>query len=118
MADRGNEQSIFLKALDFTSPSDRAAYLAEECRDRPELRHELDALLAAHDRLGGSVPEGPTLAYPQAGEKVGTVLGGRYKLLEVIGEGGMGTVWMAQQQEPVRRSVAVKLIKPGMDSKA
>ena len=49
-------------------------------------------------------------------EGVGAVVGGRYKLVEPLGEGGMGTVWMAQQTEPVRRPVAVKLIKPGMDS--
>src|SRR6202012_1932594 len=49
---------------------------------------------------------------------VGTVLAGRYTLLEEIGEGGMGSVWMARQTEPIKRTVAVKLIKPGMDSKA
>src|SRR4051812_47479837 len=48
----------------------------------------------------------------------GTVLGGRYKLIEEVGEGGMGTVWMAQQTEPVKRMVAVKVVKAGMDSKA
>src|SRR5262249_2092009 len=51
------------------------------------------------------------------GERVGTVVAGRYKLLEQIGEGGMGTVWVAEQTQPVRRKVALKLIKAGMDSK-
>src|SRR5207302_2352731 len=53
-----------------------------------------------------------------AAESAGAVLAGRYKLLEAIGEGGMGAVWMAQQTEPVKRLVAVKLIKAGMDSKS
>jgi len=124
------EQAIFLHAIGLPSPADRAAYLDEVCRDNPGMRAELDALLAAHDRLGGQSPatSGPepagnpraesTEAFPgaQAGV-VGEVLAGRYKLLEPIGEGGMGTVWMAQQTEPVRRRVAIKLIKPGMDSK-
>src|SRR5262249_8535735 len=52
-----------------------------------------------------------------SGPKAGAVVAGRYKLLEVIGEGGMGTVWMAQQTAPVKRLVAVKLIKAGMDSR-
>ena len=52
------------------------------------------------------------------GEQAGALVAGRYRLLEAIGEGGMGTVWMAEQREPVKRLVALKLIKPGMDSKA
>jgi serine/threonine protein kinase len=51
-------------------------------------------------------------------ESAGTLVGGRYKLLEAIGEGGMGEVWVADQLEPIRRSVAIKLIKPGMDSRS
>src|SRR5262249_34801131 len=130
MGERASEQSIFLHAIGLPTPADRVAYLDEVCRDDPELRAELDALLAAHDRLGdGPGPTSPELACinaaepeaPAAGspwaEASDTVLAGRYKLLEVIGEGGMGAVWMAQQTEPVKRMVAVKLIKPGMDSK-
>ncbi len=60
----------------------------------------------------------PTADYPGREEQVGTVIGGKYKLIEEIGEGGMGSVYMAQQTEPVKRAVAVKLIKAGMDSKA
>src|SRR5439155_21885399 len=70
--------------------------------------------------LGATVDEAP-MARPAAtpgAERPGTLLAGRYKLLEPIGEGGMGTVWMAQQIEPVKRLAAVKLIKPGMDSRA
>jgi serine/threonine protein kinase/WD40 repeat protein len=120
MAEQNVEQSIFLDAIELTAPADRAAFLDVACRDNAELRAELDALLAAHDRLGGATPP----AIPRAGmhaftpqtEAVGMVIG-PYKLIEQIGEGGMGTVWMAQQTEPVRRLVAVKLIKAGMDSK-
>jgi WD40 repeat protein len=126
MPDPASEQSIFLHALALPSPAERAAYLDEACRDNPGLRAAVEALLAAHDRLGGGLPPtGPVAAAPappgprpEAADEAGTVLAGRYKLLESIGEGGMGTVWMAQQVEPVKRAVAVKLIKAGMDSKA
>src|SRR5262249_45380500 len=88
--------------------------------DNPQLRLEVDALLAAHDRLGADPPPSSpgvlrTIQEPTA-ERPGTVIG-PYKLLEPIGEGGMGTVWMSQQTGPVKRLVAVKLIKAGMDSK-
>src|SRR5262245_20240509 len=120
MAEQNLEQSVFLNAIGITSPADRAAYLDEACRDNPQLRGELDALLAAHDRLGGAPPPAngseATTAFAPPKEGPGTVIGA-YKLLEQIGEGGMGTVWMAQQTEPVKRLVAIKLIKPGMDSK-
>src|SRR5262249_22664425 len=129
MAELASEQSIFLHAIGLPSPQDRAAYLDEVCRVRPGLRAELEALLAAHDRLGGSVPPSmepagagaPTESERQTSfggtEQPQVVLAGRYRLLGTIGEGGMGTVWMAQQTEPVKRLVAVKLIKPGMDSR-
>src|SRR5262245_43961591 len=126
MSDPAAEQSIFLHALALPSPAERAAYLDEACRDNPRLRAGVEELLAAHDRLGGGLsptdleaataaPLGPR---HEAADEAGAVLAGRYKLLERLGEGGMGTVWMAQQTEPVKRPVAVKLIKPGMDSKA
>jgi WD40 repeat protein/serine/threonine protein kinase len=130
MPPQASEQSIFLHAIGLPSPADRAAYLDEVCRDRPEVRAEIDALLAAHDLLGGGPspttgqePAGRAAAEAREdgaasdGEDVGTVLSGRFKLVEEIGDGGMGSVWMAQQTEPVRRLVAVKLIKAGMDSK-
>jgi serine/threonine protein kinase/tetratricopeptide (TPR) repeat protein len=119
MAEKPSEQSIFLHAVGLASPADRAAYLEEVCRDNPRLRRDLDALLAAHDRLGADPPpNGPELSRTidaPTSERPGTIIG-PYKLLEQVGEGGMGTVWMAQQTEPVRRLVAVKLIKAGMDS--
>src|SRR5438552_4111656 len=128
MVERASEQSIFLYAIGLPSSADRAAYLDGACRDNPGLRAQVEALLAAHERLGGGTPPtGPEaaepaasearVALPRSSEAVGTLLAGRYKLLEAIGEGGMGTVWLAQQTEPVKRPVAVKLIKAGMDSR-
>jgi eukaryotic-like serine/threonine-protein kinase len=119
MAEKPSEQSIFLHAVGLASAGDRAAYLEDVCRDHPRLRLELDGLLAAHDRLGADPPpSGPglprTIDEPVT-EHPGTIIGS-YKLIEQVGEGGMGTVWMAQQTEPVKRLVAVKLIKAGMDS--
>ena len=129
MAEPASEQSIFLNALALPTAAQRAAYLDEVCRDNP-VRAELEALLAAHERLGGVLPlttgeepaggvavESPPVPGGGAGVEVGDVLSGRYKLVQQIGEGGMGTVWMAQQQQPVKRLVALKVIKPGMDSR-
>jgi hypothetical protein len=56
MPEPASEQSLFLRALELPTPADRAAYLDEACRDNPGLRADLDALLAAHDRLGGGQP--------------------------------------------------------------
>src|SRR5262245_36687365 len=102
------------------SPAGRAAFLDHACEGNRELRQEVERLLAAHPQAE-SFLDRPALhdsaAHGVHVEASGTVIG-PYKLLEQIGEGGMGTVWMAQQTEPVKRVVAVKLIKPGMDSKA
>lgn len=115
-----DERSIFLNAIEITSAEARASYLDETCGDAPALRAEIEALLRAHERPLGLIdaPEAaaPTIDQGQTREAPGTVIG-PYKLLEQIGEGGMGTVWMAQQTEPVRRLVALKLIKAGMDSR-
>jgi tetratricopeptide (TPR) repeat protein len=130
------ESQVFAEALKRSSPAERAAYLDEACAGDPQLRAGVEALLQAHatdpsfleqpaaglEGTAGSPPspvapgEPPTA--PGSAEQVGVLLAGRYKLLELIGEGGMGTVWMAQQTEPVKRLVAVKLIKAGMDSRA
>jgi serine/threonine protein kinase len=117
-------ESIFHQAL---AHPDRAAFLAEACGDDPELRGRVERLLAAHAELGEFLapPDGTRTAdpgdgtadYPPGGE-AGAVIAGRYTLLERIGEGGMGEVWVAKQTDPVTRKVAVKLIKAGMDSKA
>jgi serine/threonine protein kinase len=105
-----SEQSIFLAALDWPAPAERAAYLDRVCAGNQRLRAEVEALLAAHLRLGGLT------ATPDPGPRPGTAIG-PYKLLQQIGEGGMGVVFMAEQTHPVRRKVAVKVIKAGMDTR-
>src|SRR5262249_16042058 len=87
-----------------------------------DLRERVRRLIQAHVELGSIVdaaspPTSPRFESPTVPEQGGHVLAGRYKLQEEIGEGGMGTVWMAQQTTPVKRLVAVKLVKAGMDSK-
>lgn len=101
------------------SAADRGAYLDQACGDNEKLRAEVQALLRAHLKSGDllDLPESPDATMDQPiTEKPGTVIG-RYKLLEQIGEGGFGVVFMAEQEEPVRRKVALKIIKPGMDTK-
>src|SRR5262245_38540251 len=98
-----SESSIFLAAIEKTSAAERAAYLDEVCAGNPQLRGEVEALLAAHERLPAAGAEaavtgGATLGPPVPPTAVGTVIG-RYKLLEVIGEGGFGTVYMAEQEQ-------------------
>jgi tetratricopeptide (TPR) repeat protein len=115
-----DEASIFLEALKNPSPDERAAFLDRVCGGDDELRRSVELLLRAHDKVGGFLADSPApvgvTADPPITECPGTVIG-PYKLIEPIGEGGMGTVWMAQQTEPVKRLVAVKLIKAGMDSR-
>jgi WD40 repeat protein/serine/threonine protein kinase len=115
------ERDIFLAALDINCPTDRAAYLTQACADNPALRERLDAMLAFHNREDSFLRESCVTTCPQPyngtiAEDEGTLIG-RYKLLEKIGEGGFAIVFMAEQTEPVRRRVALKVIKPGMDSK-
>src|SRR5262245_44170865 len=112
-------KSIFGRALEIESPPARAAYLDEACGGDGRLRAEVDGLLAANGRAGGfmqrpapAVAAGITGSYEPLIEGPGTRVG-PYKLLQRIGEGGMGVVYMAEQEEPVRRKVALKIIKPG-----
>jgi serine/threonine protein kinase/Tfp pilus assembly protein PilF len=112
---------VFHEALRRPAGPERDRYLEEVCQGHPELRQRLENLLRAVAQAGTFLEEPaedpfPTIDQP-IGETPNTVIG-HYKLLELIGEGGMGTVWMAQQTEPVKRLVALKLIKAGMDSKA
>jgi WD40 repeat protein/serine/threonine protein kinase len=114
-------QEIFLAAVERHRPEEWQAYLDQACGTDDELRRQVNLLLKAHQQAGsvpGAADSEPdqTGVYQAQTEPPGTVIG-PYKLLELIGEGGMGTVWMAQQAEPVKRLVAVKLIKAGMDSK-
>src|SRR5262245_12974879 len=114
-----NEQSIFTAALEL-DPAERQRFLDEACGNDPGLRQRIEQLIASHEAAASFMDEpAGCLAHtvdPPISVEPGTVVG-PYKLLEKIGEGGMGTVWMAQQTEPVKRVVALKLIKAGMDSK-
>src|SRR5689334_1853839 len=117
-----NERDIFIAARHIASPEDRSGYLDEACGGDAALRARIDELLQAQDQAGSFLrhPAGgayaPTISERPLTEATGTVIG-PYKLLKQIGEGGMGTVYLAEQTEPVQRQVALKLIKPGMDSR-
>ena len=114
-------QQIFLSAVEQHRPEDWEDYLGHACAGDDELRNQVRLLLKAHV-AAGSVPgaaglqQNQTIIFPSAAETGGATIG-PYKLLQQIGEGGMGTVYMAEQTEPVQRKVALKLIKPGMDSR-
>jgi serine/threonine protein kinase/Tfp pilus assembly protein PilF len=113
------ERTIFLAALDIDDPAERAAYVDRACGDNAGLRAQVEGLLNAHEQPAGFMarpaPALVTIDHPAA-EEPGTVIG-PYKLLEQIGEGGFGVVYMAEQTAPVRRKVALKLLKPGMDTR-
>ena len=113
------EREIFLQTLEKRTAPERAAFLDGACRGDAQLRAAVDSLLAnADDSLLDHLAEEArptTQVFPvteQPGERIG-----RYKLLQQIGEGGMGVVYMAEQEEPVRRQVALKIIKLGMDTR-
>jgi WD40 repeat protein/serine/threonine protein kinase len=113
-----SDESIFAAALGKAPGAERRAFLDEACGDDEALRRRIERLLEADDRTAGILergPAGPTDPPPN-GERPGDRVG-PYKLLQLIGEGGMGVVYMAEQTEPVRRRVALKIIKPGMDSR-
>jgi serine/threonine protein kinase/Flp pilus assembly protein TadD len=128
------EREVFEAALELP-PESRVAYLDGVCGTDAALRQRLEALLRQNDQAGsfleqpaahlpsppwgsGAGGEGllPTVDEPAVTERPGTVIG-LYKLLEQIGEGGFGVVFMAEQQQPVRRKVALKVLKPGMDTR-
>jgi serine/threonine protein kinase/Tfp pilus assembly protein PilF len=114
-----SEELLFEQAVNLPS-ADRAAFLDRECAGNLELRQHVEALLAADAKSNLTVdsPVNATESYVVLSESSGAVIAGRYTLVEPIGEGGMGEVWVAKQSEPVKRKVALKLIKAGMDSKA
>ncbi len=112
-ADFGREQAIFFAAVEAADAVQRQAVLDQHCAGNADLRKRVEALLAAHDGRD-SLPPVP-VPVPEA---IGTLIGGRYKLLERIGEGGFGIVYVAEQTSPIKRRVAVKIIKAGMDTRA
>jgi serine/threonine protein kinase len=128
--ERNDIESIYSEAQSRMGEAERSAYLESACADNAGLRARVEALLKAHDRAGPFLEtpppfvEAPILA-ESVTEQPGTIIGpaaplrvgGRYKLLEKIGEGGMAVVYMAEQEQPIRRKVALKIIKLGMDTR-
>ena len=124
-----SEKEIFWQALELDDPAARERYLQEACGNEPALLKSVRQLVLAHDDgntlldhpvvdreaeavVGLSTIIGKELASDLLGEQIGP-----YRLMEVVGEGGFGIVYVAEQREPVRRRVAVKVIRPGMDSR-
>src|SRR5665213_3709178 len=110
------EREIFLESLKFESTEERSGFLDRACANNPAIRLAVEMLLKHHKEDEFMQPPGLKSAPLSALEKPGDRIG-RYKLLQQIGEGGCGVVYMAEQQEPVRRPVALKVIKLGMDTK-
>jgi serine/threonine protein kinase len=116
-----SERDIFHAALALVDPAQRSAFLELACAGDPGLKEHVQALLMAHDQLGrlqqfpAAVPPKATVDEPVL-EGPGTIIGA-YKLLEQIGEGGFGIVYVAEQHQPIRRKVALKVLKPGMDTR-
>src|SRR5579884_2081406 len=124
-ADPNPVKALFLEAVEKHAPDQWPAFLDRVCAGRSDLRGQVEVLLQAHREAGTGLPgpgesgvPGPeaTTDEPPVRERAGTVIG-PYSLMEQIGEGGMGLVFVAEQQQPVRRKVAFKVIKPGMDTR-
>ncbi|UCE46562.1 MAG: protein kinase, partial [Phycisphaerales bacterium] len=123
-AEHTDEEAIFYAALELKSRAERVSYIKQACGQDASLLNRVQILLNAHEAEDKflEVPKLPsdgsdvTLDSSPSIEGPGSKIG-RYKLLELIGEGGMGLVYLAEQEEPVKRRVAVKLVKPGMDTK-
>jgi tetratricopeptide (TPR) repeat protein len=114
-------EEIFSEALEIKNETARREYIDKACGDDNDLRQRVGTLLHSHDEAESFlespvIDSSPTALMSEVTEGAGTVIG-RYKLLQKIGEGGFGIVYMAEQQEPVRRKVALKIIKLGMDTK-
>jgi eukaryotic-like serine/threonine-protein kinase len=121
MIDYTAVESVFFTALDKPAGPERAAFLDEACGDNAEMRRHVERMLDAHPQAAGFLEEPArdlfaTLDVPPITEKPGSMIG-PYKLKEQIGEGGFGLVFVAEQQEPVKRKVAIKVIKPGKDTR-
>jgi hypothetical protein len=118
-AEKHDLNAIFNKAIARESSEERSQFLDAACGNVPEVTRRIEALLHAHSEAGGFFggrSPVPATDFRAATEQCeGTI--GSYKLLEQIGEGGFGFVFMAEQTDPVRRKVAVKVLKPGMDTR-
>jgi hypothetical protein len=123
MSDRRlDEEEIFQVARKISDPDAQAKYLEQICAGDQPLRERVEALLEVHEQEQAVLNSKPTNPPPTAEaapltERPGATVG-RYRLLEQIGEGGMGIVFVAEQEKPIRRKVALKVIKPGMDSES
>jgi WD40 repeat protein/serine/threonine protein kinase len=120
-AEPTREEELFHEALELPPGQDRTAFLQKACAGDKTLRQGIEALLRAHAEAGTTLEPLVPRRFPESAtepitEKPGDRIG-RYKLLQEIGEGGMGSVWMAAQEEPVRRRVALKVVKLGMDTR-
>ena len=115
---QADAKAIFLEALDCKGDDELTRFLEQACGSDAALRMRVEELLRAHRDAGaflGGAEKQPATCGPSSAERPGAVIG-PYKLLQQLGEGGMGVVYMAEQTKPVRRMVALKVIKPGMDS--
>jgi serine/threonine protein kinase len=115
-----DSDTLFAQAIEIASPEERARFLEQACANNPELHRDVEKLVRDYFRAGAFLEKpaaqlAATRDAPPA-EAPGTMIG-PYKLLEQIGEGGFGAVFMAEQQQPVRRKVALKVLKPGMDTR-
>jgi WD40 repeat protein/serine/threonine protein kinase len=124
--DKEREKRLFIEALKYSTPEQRAEFLGNACGENTMLRQQVELLLAANEEAGDFLERPPAAVSPNTlvissgavlvTEKPGDTIG-RYKLREQIGEGGCGVVYVAEQEQPVRRRVALKIIKLGMDTK-
>src|SRR5580698_7360541 len=114
-------KGIFLAAIDIADAAERGAFVERSCGDDAAVRQRVEDLLRAYGQSGGPLDKlaaamAPTKLAEPIEEQVGATIG-PYKLMEQIGEGGFGLVFVAEQQHPIRRKVALKIIKPGMDTR-
>ncbi|HWH69662.1 MAG TPA: protein kinase, partial [Candidatus Sulfotelmatobacter sp.] len=127
------EQALFAAALEIAQPAEREQFLEQSCRGDAELRRALTQLLAAHAKSERLFSPGVSRLVTEAGAELrGMALGdvalpaaeaigaciGRYRIVQLLGEGGCGLVYLAEQEQPVRRQVALKVIKSGMDTRS
>jgi WD40 repeat protein/tRNA A-37 threonylcarbamoyl transferase component Bud32 len=117
-----NEESLFVAALDLVSAAERRAFLDEACAGDARLRQRVEQLLAADEQARGILDRGQNAAAlmgayrPEPPLAADQLFAGRFRLRRKLGEGSMGEVWLADQAEPVRRRVALKVVRPGLGS--